>query len=175
MGEPSGESSAFPLALSLTLTLTRSHMTPSSIFSFDHEKLVAYQRSIQFVAWASQLIEELPPKLAVSDQLDRASTSVPLNIAEGNGKYTAPDRCRYFESARGSALECAACLDVLVAKGRCTVEEIQKGKGILHETVNLLVGLIKSISPDRLREEPPPYGMAEKPIRSEASAEPERE
>jgi hypothetical protein len=27
---------------------------------FDHEKLIAYQRSIQFVAWSSPLLEELP-------------------------------------------------------------------------------------------------------------------
>ena len=120
---------------------------------FDHEKLIAYQRSIQFVAWSSPLLEKLPTKLAVSDQLDRASTSVPLNIAEGNAKYTAPDRCRYFDTARGSALECAACLDVLVAKGKVTVEEIQRGKELLHETVSLLVGLVKSIAPDRLGEE----------------------
>lgn len=124
---------------------------------FDHEKLFAYQRSIQFVAWSSPLLEKLPRKLAAADQLDRASTSVPLNIAEGNAKYTAPDRCRYFDTARGSALECSACLDVLVAKGKCTAEQIQKGKEILHETVCLLVGLIKSISPDRLGEEPVEY------------------
>lgn len=120
---------------------------------FDHEKLIAYQRSIQFVAWSSPLLERLPSKLAACDQLDRASTSVPLNIAEGNAKHTAPDRCRYFDTARGSALECAACLDVLVAKGKCTVEEIQSGKGLLHEVVSLLVGLIRSIAPDRLGEE----------------------
>jgi four helix bundle protein len=87
---------------------------------FDHEKLVAYQRSIEFIAWSTDLLETIPAKLSVSDQLDRASTSVPLNIAEGNGKFTTPDRCRYFAIARGSALECDACLDVLVAKGRCT-------------------------------------------------------
>ena len=131
-------------------------MNPNPIY-FDHEKLVAYQRSIQFVAWSTQLLENFPPKLAVSEQLDRASTSVPLNIAEGNGKYTPPDRCRYFETARGSALECAACLDVLVAKGKCTIDQIQSGKAILHETVSLLIGLVKSISPDRLGEEPLPY------------------
>ena len=124
---------------------------------FDHEKLIAYQRSIQFVAWSSPLLEKLPTKLAVSDQLDRASTSVPLNIAEGNAKYTAPDRCRYFDTARGSALECAACLDVLVAKGKCTAEQIQSGKELLHETVSLLVGLVKSIAPDRLGEETVEY------------------
>jgi four helix bundle protein len=118
-------------------------------FYFDHEKLIAYQRSIQFVAWASPLLESLPAKLAVSDQLDRASTSVPLNIAEGNGKYTPPDRSRYLDSARGSALECAACWDVLVAKGKCSTDQIEAGKALLQETVSLLVGLGKSIDPDR--------------------------
>ena len=131
---------------------------PTTPIHFDHEKLVAYQRSIQFVAWSSQLLEDLPTKLAVSDQLDRAATSVPLNLAEGNGKYTAPDRCRYFDTARGSALECAACLDVLVAKGKCTVEQIQSGKRLLHETVSMVIGLIKSVSPDRFNEEPLPCG-----------------
>ena len=124
---------------------------------FDHEKLIAYQRSIQFVGWASQLLEKLPAKLAVSDQLDRASTSIPLNLAEGNAKYTAPDRCRYFDSARGSALECAACLDVLVAKGECTAEETRSGKQMLLETVSLIVGLVKKIAPERLGEEPAEY------------------
>ena len=127
---------------------------------FDHEKLIAYQRAIQFVAWSSPLLERVSPKLAVADQLDRASTSIPLNIAEGNAKYTEPDRCRYFDTSRGSALECAACLDVLVAKGKCTAEEIQRGKEILHEIVSLLIGLIRSISPDRLGEEPVDYKVS---------------
>ena len=128
---------------------------------FDHEKLFAYQRSIEFVAWSSDLLENIPAKLSVCDQLDRASTSVPLNIAEGNGKYTSPDRCRYFEIARGSALECSACLDVLVAKGKCTADQVQSGKALLHEVVSLLIGLIKSFSPDRLGEEPVPYRTSE--------------
>ncbi len=128
---------------------------------FDHERLLAYQRSIQFVTWASPLLEGLPSKLAVADQLDRASTSVSLNIAEGNAKFTAPDRCRYLDSARGSALESAACLDVLVAKGRYTVEQIEEGKRLLHETVSLIVGLTKSVAPGRIGEDTVKYGAEE--------------
>ena len=131
---------------------------------FDHERLIAYLRSIQFVAWSSPLLEKLPSRLAVADQLDRASTSIPLNIAEGNAKYTAPDRCHYFDRARGSALECAACLDVLVAKGKCTIEQIQSGKELLIEIVSLLIGLMKSISPDRLCEEPIEYRISSEPL-----------
>ena len=130
-------------------------------FTFDHEKLVAYQRSIQFVAWATDLLETVPAKLSVSDQLDRASTSIALNIAEGNGKYTRPDRCRYFEIARGSALESAACLDVLVAKGKCAADQVHEGKALLREIASMLIGLIKSLSPDRLGEEPLQYRVGE--------------
>src|ERR1051325_8931088 len=138
------------------LALTQPAMNYAKIY-FEHEKLIAYERSIEFVAWASQLLEELPAKLAVCDQLDRASTSVPLNIAEGNAKFTPPDRCRYWDTARGSALECAACLDVLVAKGILTVDRTEEGKRLLSEVVSLIIGLCKSVSPDRFGEEPPPY------------------
>jgi len=72
---------------------------------FDHEKLNVYQESIRFVAWVTDLLETVPKSLAAQSQLDRASTSIPLNIAEGNGKYTSPDRCRFFDISRGSAFE----------------------------------------------------------------------
>lgn len=116
---------------------------------FDHEKLNVYQRSIKFVAWSSDLLTAIPKGLAVHGQLDRASTSVPLNIAEGNGKFTPSDRCRFFDIARGSALECAACLDVLVAKK--VIEEAigNEGKSDLVEIVGMLVGLIKANSDKR--------------------------
>lgn len=48
------------------------------------------------------------------DQWLRASQSIPLNIAEGNGKTVEADRKRYFEIARGWVLESAAIQDVLV-------------------------------------------------------------
>ena len=96
--------------------------------TFDHEKLHVYQQSIAFVAWADEIIQRCPDKAAVKDQLDRASTSIPLNIAEGNGKWSSRDRCRFLEIARGSAVECAACLDVLVAKKRLTARDVEPGK-----------------------------------------------
>ncbi|HBA84445.1 MAG TPA: four helix bundle protein [Verrucomicrobia bacterium] len=125
--------------------------------AFDHEKLNVYQESIQFVVWADEILKAVPKSLAVYDQLDRASTSIPLNIAEGNGKYTAPDRCRFFDIARGSALECASALDVLVAKQRLTSETCIQGKETLIRIVSMLVGLIRGTSPDRVHEEQKEY------------------
>ncbi len=123
---------------------------------FDHEKLDVYQNAIGFVSWVDELLEGIPKSLAVYNQLDRASTSIPLNIAEGNGKYTAPDRCRFFDIARGSALECAACLDVLVAKKQ--MASADDGKAILVRIVSMLVGLIRSNAPDRVYEDAVEYG-----------------
>jgi len=124
--------------------------------AFDHEKLMVYQRAIAFICWAEPLLEAQPKSLSVRDQLDRAATSIPLNIAEGNGKFTSADRCRFFDNARGSALECAACLDVLVAKRRAESSLVNEGKSLLLEIVAMLVGLIKNNS-NRTFEEPPPY------------------
>lgn len=120
---------------------------------FDHEKLTAYQTAIRFVSWCDSLLESLPKSLAAHNQLDRASTSIPLNLAEGNGKFTSADRCRYFDIARGSALECAACLDVLAAKKRIAEGDIAEGKKMLVEIVSMLVGLVKSNSGTRVYEE----------------------
>jgi len=119
------------------------------MLKFDHEKLNVYQSAVRFVAWATELLGTVPKSLAVHNQLDRASTSIPLNIAEGNGKYTSADRCRFFDIARGSRLECAACLDVLVAKETVIQAVIDDGKKLLLEIVSMLVGLIRSNSEKR--------------------------
>jgi len=110
---------------------------------FDHEKLEVYREAISFVAWLSPLLESTARVGDVKDQLDRASTSISLNIAEGNGKYALKDRCRFFDIAHGSALECAAGLDVLVAKAKLTSDQIRPGKEKLQKIVRMLMGLIK--------------------------------
>jgi len=124
---------------------------------FDHERLKVYQQALRFVAWVSPIIEDLSPKLSARDQLDRASTSIVLNLAEGNGKRSYPDRCRYFDTARGSGVECAACLDVLVRRGRLPEAVAAEGKTILLEIVAMTAGLIGRFSP-KLEEEQAPYG-----------------
>ena len=111
-----------------------------------------YQDAVAFVAWWAQVSQKIPGRPAVKDQLDRASTSTPLNIAEGNGRHSLKERSHYFTIARGSALEGAACLDVLVAQRRLDVVEVEPGKRLLHGIVRMLHGLISAQS-DRVAEE----------------------
>jgi four helix bundle protein len=121
---------------------------------FDHEKLRVYQEALAFASWAEMILERAKKSSSLHDQLDRARTSILLNIAEGNGRYTAPDRCRFFDMARGSVLECAACLDLLAIKNVIEQKELASGKTMLEKIISMLVGLIRSNSADRLHEEP---------------------
>jgi four helix bundle protein len=127
---------------------------------FDHEKLDVYNESIAFCGWVGEFLETVTARAAAKDQLDRASTSVPLNIAEGNGKFSSADRARFFEIARGSAVECAACLDVLVVRELAHPAAIDLQKEKLVKIVQMLVGLLRKFS-DRagvLREDGGSYG-----------------
>jgi four helix bundle protein len=123
---------------------------------FDHEKLRVYQTSLDFVSWSTDLLAETSAKAAVKDQLDRASTSVPLNLAEGNAKWSGADRLRYLRTAMGSTMESAACLDVFVAKKLCSRSRIEPGKEMLGAMAAMLVGLMHSLE-GRLEEDSVPY------------------
>jgi four helix bundle protein len=127
---------------------------------FDHEKLNVYQVSLLFNEWVGQLLPSIEAKAAAKDQLDRAATSIPLNIAEGNGKFSKRDRARFFDIARGSALEAAASLDVLVSRKLMTSTQFTSAKEQLVQIVNMPMGLLKGLGYDfgsgtvLIREEP---------------------
>ena len=111
---------------------------------FAHEKLDVYRAAIEYVGWAHRICTGLKGTHRSSkDQLLRASQSIPLNIAEGNGKATDPDRRRFFQIARGSALECAAIQDVLEVCGALSVQENDKSKELLDRIVAMLTRLGK--------------------------------
>ncbi|MSR65403.1 MAG: four helix bundle protein [Verrucomicrobiae bacterium] len=133
---------------------------------FDHEKLDVYQLELQFIAWVTPLLGEVRPKAGirtaeVCDQLDRASLSSLLNTAEGNGKRQRHVRAKFFDDARGSATECAACLDALIAKKACEELRVKQGKEMLLRIVAMLTKLVQLYDAgDRMREEAAKYDDA---------------
>ena len=125
---------------------------------FDHEKLDVYNVALEFVAWSFEMSRALAgPHRHAREQLLRSSQSVPENIAEGNGKRSLADRRRFFEIARGSALESAASLDVLVACGALSSEDADRGKLILRRVVAMLTRMTER--PPAVRESDAPYGI----------------
>lgn len=109
---------------------------------FGHEKLHVYQVSLEYVGFTYGLAKRLKGfHRHARDQLLRASQSIPLNIAEGNGKSGTADRSRYFDIARGSALECAAIQDVLKIGKAISDKENDLGKELLLRIVSMLTKL----------------------------------
>ena len=105
----------------------------------DHERLDVYQCALQFAALAFQILEKMPRGHGeLCDQLRRATISVPLNIAEGAGKTTGRERARYHAIARGSAMECAAIVDLLRLQALVEPETAAMAKGLSVRIVSML-------------------------------------
>ena len=114
---------------------------------FDHEKLDVYCVELGFIAWIAAFLDDALQLSAqhrreLIQQLDRASLSVLLNTAEGNGKRQGLQRAKFFDDARGSAFECAACLDAAVAKGLVSADRVRPGKEMLARVVAMLTRLV---------------------------------
>mgnify|MGYP001826540178 CR=1 FL=1 len=120
---------------------------------FDHEKLDVYRQSVEFARWVTELLDDGSLggcKSSAVNHLEDSSRSILNNIAEGNGKRSLRDRCRFFDIARGSALECAASLDVLVARKQLDEDRVEGGKALLVRIVSMLVKLVdKLLGPEQ--------------------------
>jgi len=106
-----------------------------------HEKLDVYQTGVDFVGWVQRLCLGIKKRVCAVDHLRRASEGVPMAIVEGNSKNSVKERQSRFEIAAGSALECAACLDVLRVRECICPAEVEAGKRQLVPIVSMLVRL----------------------------------
>ena len=141
--------------------------------AFGHEQLDVYRAAIEYVGWAYRLCNGLKGHRNAKDQLLRASQAIPLNIAEGNGKATGGDRRRYFEIARGSAMECAAVQDVLKVCGALSPLDNADAKRLLDRIVAMLTKL--GNRGYAVREETEEYRTAFDDVESDSDSEGESE
>ena len=107
---------------------------------FDHEKLDVYNVSIDFVALADEIVEHLPRGRAyLAEQLQRASTSIPLNTAEGAGEFSSKEKARFYRMAKRSATECAAIFDVCMRLKLIDKVRYDSGRELLLRIVAMLI------------------------------------
>jgi four helix bundle protein len=110
---------------------------------FGFQKLDVYQCATQFLALSAPLADRVPRGYAsLGDQLRRAALSIPLNIAEGTGKFD-KDARRFYAIARGSALECAAILDAFESLGVAAADDLAKTRELLERVVAMLTVLLR--------------------------------
>ncbi len=105
------------------------------------DRLDAYRVALELVTLASKT---RPRSAALRDQLDRASSSVALNLAEGVGRASQTDQARFFAVARGSAMECVAIWDVLRAQGAISLATHEEGRRLLTRVVAMLTRLMRA-------------------------------
>ena len=110
---------------------------------FEHEKLDVYKATIDLLAVVNDVVEPLPRgRGLISDQLLRASSSIALNIAEGAGEFSGPEKARFYRIARRSATECAAILDVCRVRGLIHQQPLATGRDFLLRIVAMLTRMV---------------------------------
>jgi len=111
----------------------------------EHERLDAYRVALEFQQMAARICRSKGLG-ALRDQLDRASVSVCLNVAEGAGRTSAAEKAHFFSIARGSGTECGAALDLLHCRGLVAAGDYRRGRALLVRVVSMLVGLMRRVA-----------------------------
>lgn len=108
------------------------------------QRLDVYRVAIEFLALAAKIAASIPRGYAnLADQLRRAATSSPLNIAEAAGRTSDADAARHYDIARGSAMECAAVLDALKVLSAVDETRYARGMELLEREVAMLTKLCR--------------------------------
>jgi len=135
----SGEPGAFASQTAASGAVVLSEGTSAASESepqLDANKLHVYAVALELHALCSTLVAAL--NRIVRDQLERASLSVVLNIAEAGGRRSRRDKARYYAIARGSATEVAALLDVLTMRRLPPPSAILTGRRLAIRIVQML-------------------------------------
>jgi four helix bundle protein len=106
---------------------------------FDHEKLDVYQVSLELILQIEEIIAQLPKGRAyLVDQLQRAGSSVSLNIAEGAGEFSPNEKIRFYRMAKRSATECAGIVEVCWRLNLLDERNHRKSRELLLRIVSML-------------------------------------
>ena len=104
---------------------------------------VAYDNALECIRRVKPLVAAIAkhdPSLA--DQLLRAASAVPLDVAEG-GRRSGKDPARLYRMGAGSAAESIACLDVALAWGWLTDAQCAAARASFDRELALLHGLTR--------------------------------
>lgn len=112
--------------------------------SFMFENLDVYQKSMKFVVEIYSVNGYLRDR-TIKDQFRRAALSIPLNIAEGQGRMHGKEKRQFYNTARGSLLECIPLLQICQKIGYVSEEKYDSLYLLANEIGKMLTGLIKAV------------------------------
>ncbi|HEY7676694.1 MAG TPA: four helix bundle protein [Candidatus Methylomirabilis sp.] len=112
--------------------------------AFDREKLDVYKTAMEFAGLSDAIVRRLPRGRAyLAEQLHRAATSIPFNIAEGAGEYSRREKAPFYRIARRSATESAAMLDVCGRLKLADGSTHAEGRETLLRIVSMLTKMVR--------------------------------
>ncbi len=112
--------------------------------TFPHHRLDAYCVALDFVAAADRVAAPIPRgRRELADQLERASTSTVLLIAEGANRRTAGDKRQRFSMARGECGECAAATEIAMTLRLVPRDDAQRVLVLAARVAAMLTRLIQ--------------------------------
>jgi four helix bundle protein len=115
--------------------------------AFKFEGLKVWQKSIELSGEISKLTEKFPRKelFVLTSQIQRASDSIALNIAEGSTGQTNPEFKKFLGYALRSAIEVVSCLHLARRRKLIDQEEFERFYLILTDVVKSIQALRNSI------------------------------
>jgi four helix bundle protein len=113
---------------------------------FNFEKLITYQKSLDYVDFAYSISENFPKNeiFALTDQYRRASVSISLNIGEGSSG-TKKEFINFLRISNRSLRECVVCTTIAFRRNYISEEIQEKSRILLVEIAKLNSGLINSL------------------------------
>jgi len=114
---------------------------------YKFQKLQVYQLALKYVDAIYTLSERLPQRerFNLSSQIERAATSIVLNIAEGSTGQSDREQNRFLGFALRSYLETVACIDLIELRGYVSTEELLVLREQGHQLFIKLSAFRKSI------------------------------
>ncbi len=113
---------------------------------FEFQKLEVYKKAKSFHLNCIEILKENKTNKTTNDQLKRASFSIALNVAEGSGRFSKPDRRNFFVISRGSVFECVSIIDILHDTETIETEKFQSLLQNADELSRILYTMIKNLS-----------------------------
>jgi len=109
-----------------------------------YREMIVWQKAMELVKEIYLLVKKLPKEetYALSDQMRRAAVSIPSNIAEGYGRKSKADYCRFLDISRGSLYELETQIEIAIMLNFFNPEDTEKAFSLSQEVGKMLNSLI---------------------------------
>ncbi len=125
---------------------------------FAHERLQVYHLSLEIITWLTRIPEATAWSMADFRPLDEAVTAIPLNLAEGNGRFARLQQRSFISLANRRAFQAAARIDLLVGRGRLPAAAAATGKELLRAVARMTHAMERGVLDQVLDEGTQPHG-----------------